>query len=745
MNRSAENESLEYRDKILNKINELIEFGKQEGERLQKNNLQCSMDTPYECHMRTTDYKRVPQPIKTEPEGLKDFAKKIFRHYDVNPSIKEYGDKITNTYVTENLNVISQLKESGDIVNENGVNLKFYSEIKNTIKKIKVKDNSLHSEDKTIYITGIRGSGKTAFFNYFISRYEYELNEDNIISVRINVMKIFGPATTLDEAIQFKLCRILFTYYCSWSKSFKRLKGRDIRSDIDPILHKLFNKFKELDVVNCHKYFCDYNSKKLISIPSEYSKICKELLQEMIQEYKFIIILDNFDQLNPNDRSKNEYQNRRDELDKIDTKPIFDQSLFLIAVRYSTYKRLIPSSTHPPKCWVIGSPSTYRMIKKRLDYHINVQNPTDKESNKQKEEYITHIIRLIGSSFIPEYKELSFEEACEEIDSIYAGNKRIILNIIDKFIDSIFGTTDTILSNTSLARNVYKYFESLFINPDTGYCNIFYEYTLKNDNTLKFGNINASAHYDNSYIPNIYRFPSVIGINTMVFTPFMKIRILQLLNRHNNLTTRKVTEILNKIFSYGKDAIKLACVELREDQSLILRNGRYEPSDEDDETIENIPMEITDRGRKLLKILPINVNLLAVCLEHIFFPEDFLKTGIPIGNYYSEFNIGPSHFIIKNIFCSIPKIIGLFINIEQSEKNKFENIQQEFKCYYNQDEDFSFAKKLEEQARDSISKILKSYFTNPAGSNSEQEPIYINRRSELDCQLQKMIPNEQMD
>lgn len=742
MNKVEQNELQDIKNVVHGKFNNLIDLGRQIGFQLQLNKFKCLMDTPYENYKYVTnsDLKPIRQTHSdsNSTESIKGFVAGIFKHYDVNPSKYGYNEKIVNTYVYENLNVVSQLKGLHR-ANENGVNPELYNKILEIINNIR-HGAEIQSEEKTIYITGVRGSGKTAFFNYFTSRYEIELNSLNIITVRINVMRTL-PAVTIENAIKFKLCRILFTYYCSWETDIERLKNRIKKNYIDAILEKFIKNvdFSQALLDSCHTYFCNYNSKELTSIPSEYSEICEHLLRIISKQYKFIIMLDNFDQLSPNERNKNEYKIRKEQLENIKSSLIFNHSVFLIAVRYSTFRGLQFMGKKKPDCWTIGSPRTYDIIKKRVGFLIDRSSSSDEEK-KQKKEYLIKCIETIGTNFLQDETKLSFEEACNVIDSIYSENKRAVINIIRRFIEANNQVdTSTLSPDNYLIRNNYKFFETLPIDTDTGYCKLYFKYLLMNGDILSFGNINSSSHQDNNFIPNLFRFPSVAGSSDMMFSPFLKIRILQLLkNYEEDVTTVRLITILNNIFSYRRDAIKLATIELREDQSIMFKNEKLEESEDNDKFIDNIPIEISSRGKRFLEILPTNVNILAVCLEHIYFPKNLLKQGMPIGNYYEE----SSNYIIRNIFCSLPKVIGLLSRIEKYEQQKFHeklsSQKYKYEQYFNSTVDFKFIEQLEDLANKSIEKIFDTHFVNPAGYENERESIYKARRNELLFQLNKV-------
>lgn len=255
-------------------INELVTIGNKAGNDLIKKRLHCEMSTPYSC---ATKLDRKFDPIKGRICNFneKDEVKQMFIHYDVNPSVEENKKKILETYVTEFIDNVPELKDVYK-ANKNGINPIFYNDIIKVIDQLK-NGNTNSPEDQYIYLTGIRGSGKTGFLNYFISSKEEELNNRKIISVRVNVMRIKDDVT-INEAIEYKLCRILFTYYCSWEKKIDRLKNRKIKNYIDHILIDFckHSRYKELDIHQCHEYFCTHNS-KVVKKSRKNILICVEI------------------------------------------------------------------------------------------------------------------------------------------------------------------------------------------------------------------------------------------------------------------------------------------------------------------------------------------------------------------------------------------------------------------------------------------------------------------------------------
>ena len=739
-------------EQVRYKFNALIREGQDFGTTLirekigKKKTISDVLDTPFDYN---SDDGRVIRQIgeSVSEESMKSFVQQIFEHFDVNPSIDEYSNRIIDTYVSENLDVIKHLRKELHTVNEDD---SLRDEIITLVTKMR-KNEDVHQNDRQIYITGIRGSGKTSYINYFISKNERQLNDEKIISIRINVLRIKSHIS-LEEAINFKICRILFTYYCTLGQEeHERLEGRIMKSTINTYLQDIINddsnNFCENDIDKCCDYFKNYLAKEPIKISQDYKALCELLLKKIIKDYNFVVFLDNFDQVTPSDEDI--YNKRRSELTSLNISPLFNRCVYVIAIRYSTYNAINPHAGTDKKCRVIGTTTTFNMLDKRIKYFANSSESKEKE---KKINCFKNIIILIGINFMPKDNDtkntISFKQACEFFDDIFYGNKRLIIKMISRFIKIIPQNDFDLLCEQDyddmkydnmfdqlISQTHYKFFESLLTNLETGYCYRFFEY--KKDrvkNKYEFSKINTTAHFDKNFLPHIYRFPAISNIPDIQFIPFLKIRILQLLNnytQHNedNLTQNLIAKKLREIFDYPTDVTLLACEELWWDQSFLIIEKEAENDDALD--LKDKPLDITPRGKKLLEILPSNINLLAISMEHVFFPKSFLKTGIPFGNY-NDTDI--SKFIIRNIFFSLPKIMGLLNSIEQYEKKVRLRTNQTNQQYF-KDAEFLITDKLIEMSNKSIAHIYFSYFDN---RNDENEKFNI-RRNRLKEQLRIKI------
>jgi hypothetical protein len=727
--------------------------GYEEAKKLARDYFTCEMDTPYHNYKSSGDFDATRPPMgDTDDNTIKGYVLKIFNHYDVNPSDNIFCNRINQTYVTSNLKQ-EKLTNHLPVANKDGVNVDFFDAI---IKRMKKIGAPMEPEEKFIYLTGAKGAGKTSFFNYFITQKETQLNELCYITIRINVMRI-SEDTTMVDAIKYKICRILFTYYCGDYLNIKRLEKREIKSYFKSTLEYIARTgFGEEAVKECHMAFSKENDKRLKKIDEKYKKICDILLEEISNAYKFVVILDNFDQLNPNSESTRKYKNRFNEKEKLCTDVLSNYCLFIVAIRHNTYVELSRTGRiiRDDSCWCVKSPATYDMVIKRLDYVRS--NTPDERLKRERLDFIEQCVVLIGRGFDVTDSINDLQSACQKIDEVFLSDKRLILNLVNRLIESIPDKYSISNLDSFLNRYKYRLFESLLIRSKNensqiafGYCRSFYKYREDKEGKLHFQNMDVSAYYESSYIPNIYKFPATINNKNMRFMPFLKIRILQFLQNSPNSSPFTISDILNEIFSYRKDAVLLACTELREDQS-IASTEPLEEVDYQQESINTTPMTILERGCSLLNILPHSANFLAVCLEQMFLPKNMLNK-IPIGNYYTEIdpinaryaNARDSFFIIRNVFCSLPIVLGMLKKIEEIELIKYQKYIKKKKkvntpSYYNEQKDFKWTSHLEKSSIESIEKIFDTYFASNTKHNDEEQSYRKNRRRTLTHELHQI-------
>jgi hypothetical protein len=373
------------------------------------------------------------------------------------------------------------------------------------------------------------------------------------------------------------------------------------------------------------------------------------------------------------------------------------------------------------------------MINKRLSY-------LESKGGKYID-FIKNCIMIIGSSFNVQENDtiLDLEKACDNIDTLFGQNKRSVINIILRYIESsrIDDNTNMVaptgkVSESFLNKISYRFFECLLINPIKGFCHNFYEYSHDKTKDLLIVSDTNGDNLEHRYFSNIYKYPSRSDVPRMLFTPFIKVRILQLLMNIqriddcdlNCINIKDVSTILSNLFSYREDVVKLCCSELLEDQSITFNDAHQsiEDFDREGEPKEYLALHITNRGEHVLSLLPINIHFLSICLEDIHIPVNILKTGFPIGKRIVG-EEATEDYLFGNICVSLPKLVGLLEKVQEFEKKQFidkNSLQYEignkkfsYSIFFNNAEiphnDFNFITLLKKSTIDNINNIVRTY------------------------------------
>lgn len=96
--------------------------------------------------------------------------------------------------------------------------------------------DAIHREDRFLMI-GERGIGKTIFLNYLLSQHTAKLHEKKVITVRLDLTKEVQKNLLIEEWLQWKICKIIFTYYDD-----SKINRDALHNVNDPALEHLIEK-----------------------------------------------------------------------------------------------------------------------------------------------------------------------------------------------------------------------------------------------------------------------------------------------------------------------------------------------------------------------------------------------------------------------------------------------------------------------------------------------------------------------
>lgn len=724
----------EKKNEMLINIDSLVKKGISFAKSLIKDNMLCEIDTLIDVFtqngLKEREYNFAREKSDNSFSSILDF---MFNHFNANPSNVKQTKEIIDTYVGEGNRFLSlnSIDPANDIM---GVSELFWQYIIGSLNKYKTFNRNDKRDFLFTWIIGYKGCGKTTFINYFMSKKEYELNKEHkVISIRLNTAYIFDNDLELDQAIKFKICKILLNYYCKNSQKCQQERAFYSLDDLRPIYNERFVNTDRLD--NFFDYFTGENTKRIPTKEvTEFSSDYQILLQYIrnTHKYTFLIILDNIDQLGVKPQSELNYWNRLKQIDKLMVENDLVLGPYLLVMRPATVYDISKLSRLVPKQFTIGIPRFSQIYKSRKEYlKLNGYFPF---ANKEEfEKYIDTYIQIIGTCLNNPREHtrlLPLEEALKNIEDFCTYNKRMAMNLVRLYGDNCLKDVQLTeyLSDIISAENqhkdlsellqygYYRFFEALMLHE--GYCCRFNGYSYnKNNKKLTFSN-RSEVSTDRSFLPNLFKFPSTVDSPKCHYSIFVNIRILQYLNRLNTANYLKISKIkkyLNDIFKYNVEVIELSCQVLIDACCIESSNDFANRFDEYSEP----SIRITNRGKMVLSTFLEKVNYLSICFEDMPIPKEFIfiddKFTFPMSNYYSThtYENDINYFLLENVLYSSPIIMGMLKEIESYEKQKYENYINNTKKLkiekIYEEEDFNLVQRLEKDARVTYGKIIDTY------------------------------------
>lgn len=716
------------KQKILQKIESLKADGREMAEKLIKNNMMCKTDTTLDFYEKlgVLGPEETSVKNKDKDEGFNNILNFMFKHFRANPSDGIRSREIVDTYIKEG-NISRSLRRYA-CANQDGISPKFWERITCSINKYKKHDPNAARDYLFTWLVGYKGCGKTTFINYFMSTKEEELNSIyKAITVRLNTA--YEPKDMeLQHSIKFKICKILFNYYCKDSE--KSVKTRAFFS-LQDILDNTILEKSELENFY-HAFTGENNTKNSTKLIKEFSYQFNIFFKFIKNNhgYSFIIILDNIDQLGVRPDDKDSYKLRLEQLGQLMEEDDQVWGIYIFVMRPQTCFDVKKRAQVSPETFSIQIPSFSLIYHSRKKYLINNKKSFFKDKDEM-EKYLDTYVQVVGSSLRSKSKYLnllSLDDALKNIEQFCTFNKRQAINLMRLYGDSclkdisLIDYLSTVISKENQEKDLsellqfgyYRFFEALMLH--TGYCCRFNGYDISPKNNELIFSEKSEAPNEYRFLPNLFKFPSKVNWRNY-YSVFVKIRILQYLSNLSSLEESSIEEIkkdLNSIFDYNKNVINLACQVLIDGCCLESSNdfsNRFDNYPESDNGIK-----ITDRGKIILQTFPEKLNYLSICFEDMPLPKEFMvkdeKITFPISNYYSNKN-GICTFLLDNILYSSPIIIGMLEVIEKMENDKFASKQKQLKRnnkenLFKQD-DFELIKRLNESANATYQKIIDTY------------------------------------
>lgn len=268
--------------------------------------------------MQRRDDSNQPDP---EIETRNSFIYRRLGHLTVNPNKKGANEAITKSYVWPSNARPGVVNGSDSSTTEFVERLITAARRATQLAREQVAPDAAaaaHQATSMFIIHGGRGTGKTFFLNYILSKYWARFDSEKIVWVRLNLVANFEPQNDLNNWIAAQSTKVLLRYYDKNSKS--RMKDSPIPLQLDLIGHlKEFVREKYADnperrgemydkVLQLNEVFTEVRYEASLSenlVPPILAQEVMRFAREM--GYAFVIALDGLDQLDVTRAAKEKF------------------------------------------------------------------------------------------------------------------------------------------------------------------------------------------------------------------------------------------------------------------------------------------------------------------------------------------------------------------------------------------------------------------------------------------------------
>lgn len=307
-------------------------------------------------------------------------------HLTVNPNKMGANEALVKSYVfspDDRLGIVNSNEKSvGDFIARL---IRVAREERAFDSQFRVPDPAAASGQATrmFVLHGPRGTGKTFFLNYLLSRYSELLDKEKVIWVRINLVTNFGPHNQLENWIPAQASKILLRYYDENQKS--RHPGSQPPIPLDFVEHiKTYveeqyaeypDRLRELrdHIIIMKESFRDLRYDKPVSedlVPPVLGKEIMRYAREM--GYSFIVALDGLDRLDITNSAKEKFDSLCRQVDLIGRAYESQGFTLLVASRTKTLLSTNSCFSDPyrqgsTRCLPMGKVDLSAIVRRRLE------------------------------------------------------------------------------------------------------------------------------------------------------------------------------------------------------------------------------------------------------------------------------------------------------------------------------------------------------------------------------------------
>ena len=581
------------RDKIIEKISDLLDFGiRSEHILMPTNNV---LSDAVSVFLETTNLKNTTCYKQPSSPSIEHHIHRRLGHIIVSPKDKYNTNALREVYVYET---------DHKIVNSHFVNYNFESTehfVNSIIEKAKTIEKDF-SENNPIDLSGRkaasawtqcfilygkRGIGKTFYLNHLMSKFTDMFDEKKVLWIRINLINEFTEGDIdLMEWLNTQLAKIIFRYYDPNSRYFKK-RVNDLKVDATDALYKYVNdeiRDKELRLILKEDIEIIKKVFQSTWVEPVRKGLVKKLLGRVLQDYlisngfSIVYVLDGLDRMEPLPNHENKFNKILNALLGILNSGKIPNCFFLIVTRTNNLFTFRSSRQGNQPTFdeierELKAVSLDKVLIKRLDY-------IDKEVEKLRSvgwysDSKDQSILNEWPNFLNDFRSflwmdnLTFDEYYKSLKQIYDQNRRAQMQTVQcnysEFLQKKMKRHYILTESLIRAGRIFP--------PKP------YNYILNDGKIVRQLGDNI---FDNHFLPNIFCFPYLVdkkNNNTYLYKSkhllLAGMRCIQLVDAHcermqvaqskiDPLKSKELSKILNKLFNYPEDIIIMLIEEFAE-------------------------------------------------------------------------------------------------------------------------------------------------------------------------------------
>lgn len=621
----------------------------------------------------------------TDTKSRQAFIYRRLGHLTVNPNQPGANEAIISAYVWSDDKRPGIVNSSEDAARDLIIRLINAAQNENRYHKnyIALPDRTAadHQATRMFVLHSERGTGKTFFLNYLLSKFWNILDDEKVVWVRLNLVTNFGPENNLPNWIAAQATKVLIRYYDKNQKS--RKPGSKPPIEIDFIEHlKSFVRDKYSDdqkrqdkladtVVEMMRVFRDQEYEKLFSedlVPSVLGNEVMRYAREM--GYSIIVVLDGLDRLDVTRAAKDKFDWLCRQVDQIGKAYESLGYALLVVSRTKTLNSTHcifsdPYRQNNQRCMRTGTADLTEIVSRRINI---IQSEVASHAAKLQwdlNDWPTHIL---------EFEQRLTQKG--ESNSYLAGlsqylgeERRAQMQMVQ------YDYMDYLESKHSRAYVLIEY----LTKAGKRYPPCYYSYQKDNDeNWIHAGNAEPTP-FDSKFFPTIFSFPRLydgtIDNPTHPHLIIAGLRIAQVLKGfaellaevdnpqvHDHIVAYELAAICQKMFDYPKSIIYLMLEEFAEFGLVDLNGGNFPLPNNPDQ----YKIVVTPKLRYLIETIIYDIAYLNLAAMRTPVARDVVSREKHTHTYFraesldgKRQSIGKDGFISDWIFTKVVNSVGL--------------------------------------------------------------------------------------